>query len=349
MIIPIAIDLSEHDSIPEYKHDSADFMQLSRNLSNNPFILLHDGTTIEQSHFYRMISQLPQKSRDAFIRICRKIPHRAIPDWDGNIEQTAQPSLNDTAQVVAMSKAKFHIHFEYDEDEYVAPHPVHPQLECTLWKAIEHTQAFAHMQQVVNTPIRERSLRSALWRERFAPVIGADKWKRIKLVDRYIFLDRGLDFTAIDYLLSKINAQLQHDTEIEIFVQTDKYRGYDRISNTTFDFFPEIVQHLQKSIDTSPRIGAVRIYAFNNTIGKTKLHDRFLYLHSARELLYAYNLGVGFKVLRNEYIYEESTFDCKIHHVPSDVDTYKSLDTIKPPANTRPEYRENKVAVYVVP
>lgn len=348
MIIPIAIDLSEHDSIPEYKHDSADFVQLSRNLTTHPFLLIHNGTGIEQSHFYRMISALPQKSRDALIRICKKIPRRAIADWDGNIEQTIQPSLNESARIVALSKAKFHIHFEYDEDEYVAPHPAHPELECALWKAIEHTQSFTQMQQLVHAPIRERSLRSTLWNERFAPVIAADKWIRIKLVDRYIFLDQGLDFTAIDFLLRKLNAQLQYDTEIEIFVQTNKYRGYDRDTGTSIDHFPEITQHLQQTIASCERIAAIRIYAFHSSIGRIKLHARFMYLHSARELLYAYNLDGGFKIFRSEYIHEDSIFDCKIHHIPSDVETYKTLDVIKPTAQTRPDYRDTKVSVYVV-
>lgn len=348
MIIPIAIDLSEHDSIPEYQHDSADFKQLSRVLSNNPFILLHDGPTIGQSHFFRMIDQLPQKSRTAFISLCKKIPYRAVPDWDGNIEQTAQPSLNDTAQVLAMSRAKFHIHFEYDEDEYVAPHPVHPQLECALWKAIEHTQAFAHLDSL-KTPIQHGYTRSTLWRERFAPVISADKWKRIKLVDRYILLNESeqVDFTKIDFMLSNINKSLTHPTEIEIFVQTNKYyRPYPN-----FDLFPKIRDHIAGELEKLQNIRELRIYACNKFFGRELLHDRFLFLTSSRDSLYTYEIGRGFTVFHKASINEHTTFTFKIHHSITEEHNkiYLKITSLAPSRATNPDYKANNVKIYRIP
>lgn len=349
MIIPIAIDLSEHSSIPEYQHDSADFLQLSKNLGNNPFILLHDGLSIEHSHFYQQINALPQKSRDAFIRICKKIPRHSIADWDGTIEPTELPSISTHAQIVALSKAKFYLHFEYDEDEFKAFHPFHADIECALWKAIEHTHVFEQMKQRKNASIAKQSLRSTLWKERFEGVIASDKWKRIKIVDRYLFLDDStFDFEAIDFLLGKLNKQLMHPTEIEIFVQTNKYKVYDHRNHNNFDYFPEIVSHLQQKINSSERIHAIRIYAVNNQIGSQKLHDRYLYVHSTRELLCAYNIGVGFKVMREEYIQEDSTFDFTIYNDPSAVDQYKALDNIKSSAKPSPDYTDENVKVYIV-
>lgn len=349
MIIPIAIDLSEHDSIPEYKHDSADFVQLSKIMHNQPFMLLHDNDSMEHSHFYQQISRLPQKSRDAFIRICKKIPRRAVCGWDGTLDQAAQSTLHSLVKVAAMSKAKFHMLFEYDEDVFVAPHPIHPEIECSVWKAIEHTHAFTHMQHLATDTITPRSLRSTLWQERFAPLVMADKWKRIKIVDRYLFLERDVDFTAIDFILGKLDKQLTHPTEIEIFVQTDKYRGYNRHQGVGFDYFPTIVTHLQHKITSYTRIAAIRIYAYNNLIGSSMLHDRFMYLYSTRELLYAYSIGVGFKIMHDEYINEVSTFTLKMHAIPSDNQLYTQISAITPPNTTAPDYIEGVVAVYIVP
>ena len=349
MIIPIAIDLSEHSSIPEYQHDSADFLQLSKNLGNNPFLLLHDGPSIEHSHFYQQINALPQKSRDAFVRICKKIPRHSIADWDGTIEPTELPTISTHAQIVALSKAKFYLHFEYDEGEFVACHPYHSDIECALWKAIEHTHVFEKMKQRKNALIAKQSLRSTLWKERFEGIIAADKWKRIKIVDRYLFLDLStLDFEAIDFLLGKLNKQLMHPTEIEIFVQTNKYKGYDHRNQNSFDYFSEIVSHLQQKINTSERIHAIRIYAVNPKIGSERIHARHLYLHSTRELLCAYHIDIGFKVMREEYIKEDSTFDFTIYNDPSAVNQYKALDNIKSSAKTSPDYMDENVKVYIV-
>lgn len=349
MIIPIAIDLSNHDSVPEYKHDSADFAQLSKILHEHPFLLIHDSSSIEQSQFYQLIEQLPQKSRDAFIRICRKIPRQAVPNWNGDVEQINQHSLHTIIKIAAMSKSTFHVLFEYDDETFVAPHPTLPEIECATWKAINQTNIYTQMHQLKSTTIISGGLRSTLWKERFAPIISAEKWKRIKLVDRYLFLKYNLDFTAIDFMLGKIDDQLTHPTEIEIFVQHDKYKGYDRRSMNSFDYYPDIVSHLQRRVASRNRIAAIRIYSYNNDIGSSTLHDRFMYLYSTRELLCEYAIGKGFKVMQEEHINEASTFELKMYPVPSENNLYTEISALTPPRSKTPDYKEGKVSAYIIP
>ncbi len=348
MIIPIAIDLSEHDSIREYKHDGDDFSRLSKLMHNQPFLLVHDGDSMEHSHFYQQISQLPQKSRDAFRRICKKIPRRAVPDWNGAIEQSDQSTLHTFIRVVAMSKSKFHMLFKYDDDTYVAPHPTHSDIECATWKAIDETSIYSQMKQLKSTTIVPGSLRSTFWKERFAPVISIEKWKRIKLVDRYMFLGKNLDFTAIDFLLGKFDKLLTNPTEIEIFVQTDKYKSHNRRKKEDFDHFPDIINHLHKKTDELKHIAAIRIYSYDNDIGTSILHPRFMYLYSSRELLYSYRIDLGFKVMHDEKVKEACEFGLKLDTVPSDNFLYtKITEELTPSRTTKPDYKEGKVAVYI--
>ncbi len=351
MIIPIAIDLSEHDSIPEYKHDSADFMQLSRMLSNYPFVLLHDSPTIRQSCFFDMIDRLPQKSRSAFIQICKKIPYRAVPDWDGMIVPTELPALNDVARVLAMSKAKFHLIFGYEEDTYVANHPKHETLECALWKALEQTQAFEHS-QLLNVPIKQGDTRSTLWSERFEPIIRANKWSRIKLVDRYIFSGKPLDFSAVDFLLTNINKHLTHPTEIEVFLQTDVYQKPGVNNKPGVNQFPNIVSHLGNTLTTLPQINELRIYAYNKKIGQSTFHDRFLFLASPQGTLYTYNIGKGFTTLKHQKITDYSEFSLKVHYTITDQHNklYKEITNLTPNTSTiTPDYKANNVKIYRIP
>lgn len=346
MIIPIAIDLSEHDSIPENAHDSADFATLSKHLYSYPFLLFHDNDSMEHSHFYQMISQLSQKNRDKLNYICKKIPRQAVPDWNGIIELNDQSTLYSAVKIAGISKNKFHRIFNCDNDVFVVPHPAHADVECALWKAIEHTQFFTQIQQLTSADIKADSLRSTLWKERFATIIAANKWKRIKITDRYIFVNNGnLNFTAIDFMLSELDKQLTHATELEIFVQTNTYKGTK--NDQAFDHFPAIVSHLQQSIESFERIAALRVYAYSSRIGSTILHDRFMHLHSTHELLYTYNVGVGFKVMHNERINEMSTFTLKIHSAPSEHEHYAQIGKLTPSSTTMPNYESDKVAVYI--
>lgn len=351
MIIPIAIDLSEHNSIPEYKQDSADFALLSNIMHRHPFLLVHDGESMEHSQFYRQITELSPKSRNAFINICKKIPRQALPEWKGTIEHIDEHDIQKLIKVAAMSRAKFHLLFEFDDETHLAPHPTYPEIECVTWKAINDTNVYKKMDQLKSTHIVRGNKRNTLWEERFAPIIRADKWKRIKLVDRYLFIKGGsnLNFKAIDFMLGEIDKQLTHQTEIEIFVQTDLYKWFNQRAQTKVDYYPDIVSHLNQSLNSYKHIAAIRIFSYNINIGSSTLHDRFMYLYSTREVLYEYALGKGFKVMRNDIIGEASTFELKMYPVPSENELYTQISALTPHNTRTPDYEEGKVSAYIIP
>jgi hypothetical protein len=349
MIIPLALDISEHDY--EYIHDITDFKILSRILRHDPILLLCNSDKLQTSELAQQIAKLPIKYRDLFKEIFQRLLHKSVSDWDGKLNLVALDAIKDTAQVVAMSRAKFCLEFDFTEDTDVEKIDAYPNLECTLFKAIQHTTAYNTMQNLSNGDIDKGILtREQIWNDRFAPVVSATKWSQIKLVDRYLFKDEdpksGPDFHSIDFLLKKLNTQLSNPSIISIYVQNNMYKS----TRNGFDYYPEIVDHLAKITESMKNISEIKIYGSDKEIMKERYHHRFFFFRSKGNdsILYAYDFDTGFGGLfSSSYISKVTKFDFNIHLKTSNCDRYEHLSDIERECMLKPEYSKEKIRTFI--
>ncbi len=348
MMIPIALDFSNHDAFPEHQPDASDFMSLLNCLRSTPCVLLYNGDTLADSTLITQQHAIPVKFRDMYKGLLQRLPKQTIPAWNGIIDNQLPPFAYENEHILAVSRATYCVALENDLTDVSVRNPAAPHAEITMWKSIDATQTYDQVKSLLNREILVGDLRSVLWQDRMEPVIKHVKWRSITIVDRYfIGDDKRRDYEALDYLIGKINATARTPLALHIHLETKVPSWSHKHPGEAVDAANELLQHLAKKVSDATQISQINIYAHSESLMKNAFHDRFMFLNSADELLYSYSFGAGFIVFSHERIKRLSTFQMKVDLTAREHPIYQQLLGMRPHRSIPASYSAEKVKIFL--
>lgn len=348
MIIPIALDLSNHDAFPEHLPDASDYKSLLKCLQSTPCVLLYNGEDLLTSTLMTQQNAIPIKFRDLYRSVLQRLPKQKIAEWDGIIDHKLPPFPYATNHILAVSRATYCVALEHDLDDVSVRVPEAPNAEITMWKSLDATDTYDAVTTLLRREIHTGERRSDLWRERFEPVLQQVKWRTISIVDRFLIGDDNRrDYDAIDYLLSKINKSAKSPVTINLHFESNTPGYAHKNPGPAVDAANELLQHIAKSVAACTNIHRVNAYAYHKTLIRDEFHDRFLFLHSSDELLYTYSFGVGFTIFSKENIDRTTTFQLSVDLNAHENRLYQSLLAMQPARSAKPDYTAEKVSIFL--
>lgn len=348
MMIPIAIDLSNHDAFPEHQPDATDYKSLLKSLEAAPCVLLYNGEELATSTLVTQQTAIPIKFRDRYQALLKRLPKQKITAWNGVIDQHLPPFAYEHAHILAVSRATYCVELEYDLDQVPVHAPAAPNAEITLWKSIDSTTIYETVSALLHREIIAGERRSELWRERLEPVFQQVKWRTISMVDRFLIGDdKHRDYTAVDFFISKLNKSLRFPVTLNLFIESNTPRYAHKNPGPTVDAANDLLQHISSAVAPCQYIQQVNIYALHKTLIRDEFHDRFLFLHTSDELLYTYSFGVGFTIFGAENIDRTTTFQLKVDLNAQENRLFQSLSDIRPVRSVKPEYAAAKVCIFL--
>lgn len=348
MMIPIALDFSNYDAFPEHQPDAADFKSLLKCLQSTPCVLLYNGDALSDSTLMTQQHAIPLKFRDRYRALLQRLPKQKIPAWNGIIDEKLPPFPYDAEHILAVSRATYCVALENDLAEVSVRTPAAPNAEITMWKSIDATQTYERVETLLNREIQIGDTRTALWRDRFEPVVQHVKWRTISIVDRYIIGDdEHRDYSALDYLISKISSSARSPLSLEIHFESNVPSWRHKQPGDAVDAANDLIQHLAKRVSTTANISGVQVYAHNKALIRDPFHDRFMFLHSSDDLLYSYSFGAGFSIFGAERIKRTTTFQMKVDLNAQEHQLYQQLLRMRPHRTVQADYSTEKVKLFL--
>jgi hypothetical protein len=342
MIVPTILDLSYQNVDLHYPTHGVDYQQLVDTLNTGVCLIQYAGEDFEHSTLYEQLEYLPQAYRTRCKEIIARLPKRHLPDWNGDIDSPETINSTTESHVIAVSRAKFYGLFQYPVDSHTITIREKPQAELTIWSALQVAELYKRTLALWHREITPESRLSELWNERFQPLLRATKWNRIVLVDRYFFAGKPeCNFDNLDFLLKHLDSDTVHNEQspdgkerpftVHIAVEKEMIRGYNKKTETSFDYTDAIIARAKSLTVTTSKIRELVIYAFNRKTMQVHFHDRYMFLRTPANdpLLYTYELGIGFQVFGDDRIDTASSFHFKMYYDASECIRYKQFDDFR--------------------
>lgn len=350
MIIPIALDLSNHDAFPEHQPDASDFKSLLNCLQSAPCVLLYNGDDLLSSTLLTQQDLIPIKYRDTYRGLLQRLPKQKIATWNGIIDQHLPPFLYEQNHILAVSRATYCVALDNNLDEVSVRVPEAPNAEITMWKSIDTSDTFEATQTLMRLPILIGDLRSVLWTTRFQPVLQQMKWQSISIVDRYLIGDDDkFNYNTLKFLIDKINENCCNSITMNIYIESNTFVFQHRQPGRVVDKMSDLLKHFDNILALSHNITKLNIYAYNNIHIKDPFHDRFMFLCSSEGVLYTYSIGAGFTVFGTDPIKKETTFQMWVDTTHTNSKLYESLQKMHKHHRKQLLYDWKKVKYYLTP